>query len=101
MINGIITPAGMPNIKFKDFYINDIYINVYLHKPGDTTIFKKWVIHTNSAIKSIIVDPDGYVKSFNMMPSSETFTIADIDEYVASGKEITAELAFNVLWKPR
>ena len=79
--------------------INSIYINVYLHAPDDTVIFKQWKIHTNTAIKSINVDSNGYVKSFVMMPSSDTFTIADIDEYVATGKEITAELAFNVLWK--
>ena len=97
-INGVITPS-MPDIKLEDFYINSIYINIYLHNPNDTTIFKQWKIHTNTAIKSINVDTNGYVKSFNMMPSSETFTIADIDEYVATGKEITAELAFNVLWK--
>ena len=97
-INGVITPS-MPNIRLEDFFINSIYINVYLHNPDDTAIFKQWRIHTNSAIKSINVDENGYVKSFDMMPSSETFTIADIDEYVATGKEITAELAFNVLWK--
>lgn len=97
-INGVITPY-MPNIKLEDFYINSIYINIYLHDPDDTAIFKQWKIHTNTAIKSINVDENGYVKSFNMMPSMETFTIADIDEYVATGKEITAELAFNVLWK--
>ena len=97
-ISGIITPS-MPPIKLEDFYLNDIYINIYLHKHNDTTIFKKWAIHTNTAIKSINLDENGYVKSFNMMPVSETFTIADIDEYVATGKEITAELAFNVLWK--
>lgn len=97
-INGVITPS-MPDIKLEDFYINSIYINVYLHAPDDTAIFKQWKIHTNTAIKSINVDTNGYVKSFNMMPIIETFTIADIDDYVATGKEITAELAFNVLWK--
>ena len=96
--NGVVAPS-MPNIKLEEFYINDIYIQIYLHAPNDTTIFKQWAIHTNSAIKSINVDENGYVKSFVMMPSSDTFTIADIDEYVATGKEITAELAFNVLWK--
>ena len=98
-ISGIITPY-IPNIKLEDFYLNDIYISIYLHKPNDNTVFKQWAIHTNTAIKSINVDPQGYVKSFNMMPSSDTFTIADIDEYVATGKEITAELTFNVLWRP-
>ena len=98
-INGIITPS-MPHIKLADFYLNDIYISVYLHKPNDTVIFKKWSIHTNTGIKAINLDSDGNVTSFTMMPSSETFTIADIDEYVATGKEITAELVFNVLWKP-
>ena len=97
-VSGVITPY-IPNIKLEEFYINDIYIRVYLHAPDDATIFKQWVIHTNTAIKSINVDENGYVKSFDMMPSSETFTIADIDEYTATGKEITAELAFNVLWK--
>ena len=97
-INGVYAPS-MPNIKLEEFYINSIYINIYLHAPGDTVIFKQWKIHTNTAIKSINVDENGYVKSFNMMLSSDTFTIADIDEYVATGKEITAELAFNVLWK--
>ena len=97
-VNGVVAPY-IPNIKLEDFYINDIYIRVYLHAPDDATIFKQWAIHTNSAIKSINVDENGYVKSFDMMSSSETFTIADIDEYVATGKEITAELAFNVLWK--
>ena len=97
-VNGVVAPS-MPNIKLEEFYINDIYIQIYLHAPNDTTIFKQWAIHTNSAIKSINVDENGYVKSFVMMPSSDTFTIADIDEYVATGKEITAELAFNVLWK--
>ena len=97
-INGVITPS-MPDIKLEEFYINSIYINVYLHNPDDTTIFKQWKIHTNTAIKAINLDTNGYVKSFNMMPSSDTFTIADIDEYAATGKEITAELAFNVLWK--
>ena len=98
MVNGVVAPY-IPNIKLKDFYINDIYIRIYLHAPNDSKIFKQWSIHTNTAIKSINVDENGYVKSFDMMPSSETFTIADIDEYVATGKEITAELAFNVLWK--
>lgn len=98
-IGGIITPS-MPPIKLKDFFLNDIYISIYLHKPNDTTVFKQWAIHTNTAIKSINVDENGYVKSFNMMPSLEAFTIADIDEYVATGKEITADLAFNVLWNP-
>ena len=97
-INGVITPS-MPDIKLEDFYINAIYINIYLHDPDDTGIFKQWKIHTNTAIKSINVDTNGYVKSFNMMSSSDIFTIADIDEYVATGKEITAQLAFNVLWK--
>ena len=97
-ISDIITPT-MPPIKLEDFYLNDIYISIYLHKPNDTTVFKQWAIHTNTAIKSINVDENGYVKSFNMMPSLEAFTIADIDEYVATGKEITADLAFNVLWK--
>lgn len=97
-VNGVVAPS-MPNIKLEDFYINDIYIRVYLHAPDDTTIFKQWAIHTNSAIKSINVDENGYVKSFVMMPSSDTFTIADIDEYVATGKEITCDLVFNVLWK--
>lgn len=97
-INGVVTPY-IPNIKLEEFYINDIYIRVYLHAPNDAVIFKQWAIHTNTAIKSINVDENGYVKSFDMMPSIETFTIADIDEYVTTGKEITAELAFNVLWK--
>lgn len=97
-VNGIVAPS-LPNIKLEEFYINDIYINVFLHAPNDYGIFKQWAIHTNSAIKSINVDENGYVKSFDMMSSIETFTIADIDEYVATGKEITAELAFNVLWK--
>ena len=97
-VNGVVAPY-IPDIKLEDFYINDIYIRVYLHAPDDATIFKEWSIHTNTAIKSINVDSNGYVKSFDMMPSSDTFTIADIDEYVATGKEITAELAFNVLWK--
>ena len=97
-IGGIIAPS-MPNIKLEDFYLNDIYISIYLHKPDDYTVFKQWAIHTNTAIKSINVDENGYVKSFDMMPSLEAFTIADIDEYVATGKELTAELAFNVLWK--
>ena len=97
-VNGVVAPS-MPNIKLEEFYINDIYIRVYLHEHDDTGIFKQWAIHTNTAIKSINVDENGYVKSFDMMPSSETFTIADIDEYVTTGKEMTAELAFNVLWK--
>ena len=97
-INGVITPY-IPDIRLREFYINDIYIRIYLHAPNDATIFKQWAIHTNSAIRSINLDNKGYVKSFDMMPSSETFTIADIDEYVATGKEITCELAFNVLLK--
>ena len=97
-VNGVVTPY-IPDIKLEEFYINDIYIKVYLHAPNDTAIFKEWAIHTNTAIKSINVDENGYVKSFDMMPTIDTFTIADIDEYVATGKEITAELAFNVLWK--
>ena len=96
-INGVITPS-MPDIKLEDFYINSIYINVYLHNPDDNTIFKQWKIHTNTAIMAINLDTNGYVKSFNMMPTTDTFTIADIDEYAATGKEITAELAFNILW---
>ena len=97
-VNGVVAPY-IPDIKLEDFYINDIYIRVYLHAPNDSAIFKEWSIHTNTAIKSINVDENGYVKSFVMMPSREIFTIADIDEYVATGKEITCELAFNVLWK--
>ena len=97
IVNGVVTPS-MPDIKLENFYINDIYIRVYLHTPGDAGIFKQWAIHTNTAIKSINVDENGYVKSFVMMPTTDIFTIADIDEYVATGKEITAELAFNVLW---
>ena len=97
-VNGVITPS-MPDIKLEEFYINAIYINIYLHNPYDTVIFKQWQIHTNTAIKSINVDENGYVKSFVMMPSIDIFTIADIDEYIATDKEIEAELAFNVLWK--
>lgn len=97
-ISGVITPP-MPNIKLENFYLNNIYIRIFLHEPDDYGVFKIWSIPTNSAIKSINVDENGYVKSFDMMPSSDVFTIADIDEYVATGKELTAELAFNVLWK--
>ena len=98
IVNGVVAPS-IPNIKLEDFYINDIYIRVYLHAPNDTGIFKQWAIHTNTAIKSINVDENGCVESFDMMPSTDTFTIADIDEYAATGKEIAADLAFNVLWK--
>ena len=97
-ISGVITPP-MPNIKLEDFYLNNIYIRIYLHNPDDYEVFKIWSIPTNTAIKSINVDTNGYVKSFDMMPTLDAFTIADIDEYVATGKELTAELAFNVLWK--
>ena len=97
-ISGVITPP-MPNIKLEDFYLNDIYIRIFLHLPDDYEVFKMWSIHTNTAIKSINVDENGYVKSFDMMPTLDAFTIPDIDEYAATGKEVTAELAFNVLWK--
>ena len=97
-INGIIAPS-MPKIKNENYYINSIFLYVYLHNPDSTDIYKQWCVHTNTAISNVNLDADGNILSFNMMPSTEIFTLSGIDADIASGKVMSVELAFNVLWK--
>lgn len=97
-INGNIA-LSMPKIKFENFYINSIFLYIYLHDPDDNGIYKQWCIHVNTAISNVNLDVDGNIVSFNMLPAREIFTISGIDADIASGKVMTAQLAFNVLWK--